>query len=60
METSPLICSVNQWTSFYMITASVLKGLKLTKPILLNILLFFVFLKNSLLLLKENDKEAYS
>ena len=23
METSPLICSANQWTGFYMITASV-------------------------------------
>ena len=28
IETSPLICSVNQWTGFYMITASVMKGLK--------------------------------
>ena len=27
IETSPLICGPNQWTSFYMITASVLKGL---------------------------------
>ena len=27
METSPLICGANQWTGFYMITASVLKGL---------------------------------
>ena len=26
-ETSPLICSANQWTSFYMITAPVMKGL---------------------------------
>ena len=32
------------------------------KPILKNIKLFFIFLKNSLLplLLKENDKKAYS
>ena len=30
IETSPLICGANhQWTGFYMITASVLKGLKL-------------------------------
>ena len=27
IETSPLICSANQWTGFYMITASVMKGL---------------------------------
>ena len=26
-ETSPLICSVNQWTGFYMIGASVMKEL---------------------------------
>ena len=28
IETSPLICSANQWTGFYMITASVMKELK--------------------------------
>ena len=27
IETSPLICSANQWTGFYMRMASVLKGL---------------------------------
>ena len=27
METSPLICSANHWTGFYMIAASVMKGL---------------------------------
>ena len=27
IETSPLICSVNQWTGFYMIKASVMKEL---------------------------------
>ena len=27
METSPLICSAIQWTRFYMITVSVMKGL---------------------------------
>ena len=27
IETCPLICSANQWTGFYMISASVLKGL---------------------------------
>ena len=26
IETGPLICSANQWTGFYMITSSVLKG----------------------------------
>ena len=30
METSPLICSANQWTGFYMITASVMKELNET------------------------------
>ena len=29
IETSLLICRANQWTGFYMITASVLKGLKI-------------------------------
>ena len=28
IETSPLICSANQWTGYYMITASVRKKLK--------------------------------
>ena len=27
MESSPLICPANQWTGFYMISASVMKGL---------------------------------
>ena len=27
LETSPLICRSNQWTGFYMIGASVMKGL---------------------------------
>ena len=27
MGTSPLICSSNQWTGFYIITASLMKGL---------------------------------
>ena len=27
METSPLICLANQWTGFYMISASDVKGL---------------------------------
>ena len=31
IETSPLICSANQWTGFYMITAAVMKGLKLSE-----------------------------
>ena len=28
IETSPLICSANQWTGFYMLTASVMKVLR--------------------------------
>ena len=28
IETSPLICGENQWTGFYMLTASVMKELK--------------------------------
>ena len=33
METSPLICSANQWTGFYMIGTSVMKELKLKTEI---------------------------
>ena len=33
IETSPLICSANQWTSFYMIWASVMKELNSLPPI---------------------------
>ena len=29
-ETSPLICLANQWTGFYMITASIIKELKVS------------------------------
>ena len=32
IETSPLICSSNQWTGFYMITAYVLKELSNPPP----------------------------
>ena len=28
IETSPFICGANQWTGFYMISASVMKGLR--------------------------------
>ena len=31
MQTGPLISSANQWTGFYMITASVMKGLNSEK-----------------------------
>ena len=31
IETSPLICSANQWTGFYMIWTSVIKELTLGK-----------------------------
>ena len=31
IETSPLICSANQWTGFCMITASVMKGLSVSQ-----------------------------
>ena len=31
IETSPLICKANQWTSFYMIVASVMKELNTQK-----------------------------
>ena len=30
IETSSFICGANQWTGFYMITASVMKGLSLS------------------------------
>ena len=29
-ETSPLICRANQWTGFFMITASIIKELKVS------------------------------
>ena len=35
IETSPLICSANQWTDFYMITASIMKELKETQSLTL-------------------------
>ena len=41
MGTSPLICSANQWTGFYMITASVMKGLNKLHETRLNTLLLF-------------------
>ena len=41
METSPLICRANQWTGFYMITASVMK--ELTHRAILSILAVFIF-----------------
>ena len=34
IKTSPLICSAYQWTGFYMITASVMKELKLILQII--------------------------
>ena len=33
IETSPLICSANQWTGFYMIETYVMKELKLLTPL---------------------------
>ena len=33
IETSPFICSANQWTDFYMVGTSVIKELNLTKCI---------------------------
>ena len=34
IETSPLICSANQWTGFYMITVSIIKELKVFNEII--------------------------
>ena len=36
IETSPSICSANQWTGFYMTTASVMKELMETLKLILN------------------------
>ena len=36
IETSPLICAADQWTGFYMLTASVMKGLILDVGRVLN------------------------
>ena len=43
IETSPLICFANQWTGFYMITASVMKELRASVFHLLLYLMFFAF-----------------
>ena len=53
IETSPLICSANQWTGFYMISASVMKGLiqKLNENHSLCYSKFFVHIRNSLFIL---------
>ena len=40
METSPLICFVNQWIDFYMIGTSIMKELKLEIICHLNLLLY--------------------
>ena len=40
-ETSPLICCPNQWTGFYMIMTSVMKGLSFIIKQMCFILLFF-------------------
>ena len=48
IETSPLTCSANQCTGFYMITASVMKVLtELLHLITFFILMFFAFLAKS-------------
>ena len=33
IETSPLICTANQWTDFYMILTSVMKALKSSRNV---------------------------
>ena len=38
IETSPMIWSGNQWTGFYMITASVMKGLTLNTFIICDVI----------------------
>ena len=45
METSPLTCSANQWTGFYMTTASVMKELSSYSfnPQIRNMQLFTLF-----------------
>ena len=57
METSPLIWGANQWTGFYMITASVMKGLREIPESLLTEALLFgnskVITSNSSLILNK-------
>ena len=50
IETSPLICSANQWTGFYMITASVMKELR---RVLQNTFLISIIKKQ-----QEEDKKS--
>ena len=57
IETSPLICSANQWSGFYMIMADVMKELKINfviskmKLYLMNVLLLNTHGATSLLVL---------
>ena len=43
IETSPLICVANQWTGFYIITASIMKGLKNIGIALDRVICLFMF-----------------
>ena len=56
IETSPMICGANQWTGFYMITASVLKGLRIIASEI--IILTFLYLKQSLM--ATSEKRVYT
>ena len=56
IETNPLICSANQWTGFYMITASVLKGLISS---LIVIITFVNVLQNHKFRFKEYGNEFF-
>ena len=45
IETSPFICSANQWTSFYMIAASVMKELMNLIPNEFSYFIISIFMK---------------
>ena len=51
-----MICGANQWTGFYMITASVLKGLRIIASEI--IILTFLYLKQSLM--ATSEKRVYT
>ena len=51
IETSPLICSANQWTGFYMTTASVMKDLKTREAMNAKIPVFVIYVEATIYLL---------
>ena len=60
METSPLVCSANQWTSFYMKKTSVMKELMQNCTSLKAFTKFKVLLHSFVVIAAIGVKEPYS